>query len=295
MRNRGTKGTEMLKRRYTYTVLRYVHDPLTSEFVNVGLVLHFPESSGGPAILKARTRNTIGRMREMFPNLDKSAFSATMRTINRVLSNLASQLTSDGMFASPGDARAFAQQVLPSDDSSLQWSPVGSGVAEDPETTFERIYSRLVTRYDIRNVARRSDEEIWKPVRQRLEERHLSVALEPKTITGGDDKIEFQHAWKNGAWHVYEPVSLDLADAEGIYRKAHRWLGQLASVTPEALESFHPYFIVGAPSDPHLESAYRRALKILKKSPGQVEVFEEAEIEQLVDRIENEMRAHLAT
>jgi hypothetical protein len=215
-----------------------------------------------------------------------------MRTINRMLTKLADLLGSDGMFATSGNALTFARQVLPTDDSSLQWSSVGSGVAEDPDKTFERLYSRLVTKYDVRNIQRRSDEEIWKPVRQRLEERHLLVALVPKTIVGGDDKVEFQHAWKNGAWHVYQPLSLDLADAEGIYQKAHRWLGQLTSVTPEASESFHPYFIVGAPSDPQLDAAYQRALKILRKSPGQVEVFEETEVDQLVDRIEEEVRAH---
>lgn len=284
----------MLKRRYTYTVLRYVHDPLTAEFVNVGLVVHFPESSFGSAILKTGTRETIGRMRDMFPDMDRTAFVATMRTINRILTKLADQLGSDQLFASPGDALTFARQVMPLDDSSLQWSPVGSGMAEDPDKTFQRIYNRLVTKYDVRKVQRRSDEEIWKPVRQRLEERHLSLALEPKTIIGGDDKIEFQRAWKNGTWHVYEPVSLDLADADGIYRKAHRWLGQLASVWPEASESFQTYFIVGAPSDPQLESAYRGALNILKKSDAKAEVFEETEVDQLVDRIEDQMKAHHA-
>jgi hypothetical protein len=285
----------MLKRRYSYTVLRYVHDPLTAEFVNVGLVVHFPDSSLGPAILKVGTRNTIGRMRDMFPDLDRSAFSATMRTINKMLSKLADRLASERMFTSEGDAFTFAQQVLPSDDSSLQWSPMGSGVADDPDKTFQRLYSRLVAKYDLRIIQRRSDEEVWKPVRQRLEERGLPITLEPKTIVGSDDKIEFRHAWKNGAWHVYEPVSLDLAEADGIYSKVHRWLGQLTSVAPDAVEEFHPYFIVGAPSDPSLEPAYRRALKILKKSPVEVEVFEETEIDQLVDRIEDEVRAHRIT
>lgn len=282
----------MLKRRYTYTVLRYVHDPLTAEFVNVGLVVHFPESSLGSVILKSNTRTTIGRMREMFPDLDRTAFSAAMRTINRMLGRLTDQISKDGMFETRGDALTFARQVLPSDDSSLQWSPVGSGLTANPDEAFKRLFSRYVTKYDTQNAARRSDEEIWKPVRQRLEERHLSVPLEPKTIVGGDDEIAFQHAWKNGAWHVYEPVSFDLADADGIYRKAHRWLGALASVAPDAVEKFHPYFITGAPSNPTLESAYQRALKILRKSPGNVEVFEESEIERLVDRIEDELRAH---
>ena len=30
---------------YTYTVLRYVHDVMTGEFVNVGLVVHSPAAN----------------------------------------------------------------------------------------------------------------------------------------------------------------------------------------------------------------------------------------------------------
>lgn len=159
----------MLKRRYSYTVLRYVHDPLSAEFVNVGVVVHFPESSQGPAILKAGTRSTIGRMRDMFPDLDRTAFSAAMRTIDKMLTKLAAQLSSEGMIVSDGDALKFAQQVLPSDDSSLQWSPVGGGITDDPDKVYRRLYSRFVTKYDVRNVQRRSDEEVWKPVRQLIE------------------------------------------------------------------------------------------------------------------------------
>jgi len=282
----------MLKRRYTYVVLRYVHDPIAAEFVNVGVVVFAAAAGGEPAILKAATRKTLGRVKDIFPDLDRDAFKQAMRTIEQQLKRLGEELAREGMIVSEGDAAMFAQRILPRDDTSLQWSTLGSGVSDDIEKAFDRLYTRHIARYDRNSVPRRSDEEIWKPVRQRLEQRNLLVDLEPKTIIGGDDKIEFQHAWKNGAWHVYEPLSLDLADADGIYRKVHRWLGQLTSVAPEATEPFHPHFIVGAPTDPELEPAYRRAIKILKKSPGDVTVFEESEVDLLVDRIENEVRAH---
>jgi hypothetical protein len=42
---------------YTYTVLRYVHDVMTGEFVNVGLVMHVPSRQQ----VLARTRTTFGR------------------------------------------------------------------------------------------------------------------------------------------------------------------------------------------------------------------------------------------
>lgn len=281
----------MLKRRYTYTVLRYIHDPLTSEFVNVGIVVHFPASSSGPAVLKVGTTNRVGRFRPMFPNLSRTAFTTTMRTMDKMLSRLANQIGADELFAS-GDASAFASKVLPADDSSLQWSPVGSGVAVDPEQVYQRLFERLITKYDDKPIQRRSDEEVWRPVRQMLEDRNISVDLEPKTISSGDDRIHFQHAWKNGEWHVYEAISLDLSDEDGIYQKVHRWLGRLTSVVPCATEAFRPYFYVGAPSDPALDPAYDRAIKILRKSPGPIEVFPESELDLMVNRIEDAVKAH---
>ncbi|MEA3000717.1 MAG: hypothetical protein QOK17_2550 [Sphingomonadales bacterium] len=281
----------MLKRHYSYTVLRYLHDPSTYEFVNVGVVMLCPATDGQNALLLGRTRTTVGRLREFFP-VDRHVFRDTMRTVNRLLQRAAKRVLDEGLFRTSTDALTLAQTVVPADSSSLQWSPLMAGVTSDPEKSFESIFRRMVTKYDTKAPPRRSDEEIWKPVRQELEHRRLLVDLAPKVIVGGDDRIEFQHAWKNGIWHVYEPLSLDLSDADGIYRKVHRWLGQLTSVAPEAAEAFQPHFIVGAPSDPDLQNAYERALRILKKSPGDVEVFEETDVSQLVDRIEHEMKAH---
>lgn len=280
----------MLKRRYSYTILRYVHDPITGEFMNVGLVLFCPPSYGAPAILKVMTRKTIGRMRDMFPDLEREAFVSTMRAVERQLARIAERLGNEGLMPSEGDASSFAREVLPADDSSLQWSSPGSGLTDDVVKAFDRLCARYITRYDTKQQARRTDDEIWKPVRQLLAERSVSVELEPKVIVGRDDQIEFQHGWKNGKWHVYEPVSLDLADAEGIQRKAYRWLGQLTSLG-EASEPFQANFIVGAPTDPKLTMAYRRALRILGK-PENVTVYEESDVSQLVDRIEDEVRMH---
>jgi hypothetical protein len=281
----------MLKRQYSCTVLRYLHDPSTFEFVNVGVVMLCPATSNENAVLLGRTRTTVGRIHDFFP-LDHNAFRETMRTVNRLLQRVAKTVSEERLFRTSETALDVARSVIPSDSSSLQWSPQITGLTDNPEKTFESVFRRMVTKYDAKAQPRRSDEEIWKPVRLELEQRQLPVTLEPKVVVGGDDRIEFQHGWKNGAWHVYEPVSLDLADAEGIYRKAHRWLGQLASVLPEAAEAVHPYFIVGAPSDTSLDGAYRRALKILKKSPGPVEIFEESDVGALVDRIETDMRSH---
>ncbi|AQR74097.1 DUF3037 domain-containing protein [Sphingomonas sp. LM7] len=285
----------MTKRRYTFTVLRYVHDRVTGEFVNVGIVAFLPPARGESGALRAATRHTIGRMRVMFPDLVKADFLSAMSSIDRAARKLRPEVERDALgFSSELDASVFAQRILVSDDSALQWSPVGAGLTEDFEVTFKRLFQRHVAQYDERSNARRSDEEVWKPVRKLLEERGVPVELGEKTIVGDGDKVHFQHAWKNGVWHAYEPVSLDLADEEGIVRKAHRWLGQLTSVTSDPAEPFHAHFIVGAPANDSLMPAYRRAIRILKKSPGSVDVYEERDLTRFVDRIEDEVRAHRA-
>jgi hypothetical protein len=175
----------------------------------------------------------------------------------------------------------------------LQWGPIGSGFTEDVEKTFERLYERFVARYDTYITHRRTDDDIWRPVRQKLEEKRLEMRLQEKAIRGAIDEIVFRHAWKNGRWHVYEPVSFDLADAEGIKTKAREWLGHLSAVVSDGnVEQFQPHFIVGHPSDARLRPAYEAAVAILQRAPNEPEIFEENQVDALVAQIEDEVRAH---
>lgn len=278
------------KHAYSYTVLRYVHDVMTEEFVNIGLVLHAPSAG----FLMLKTRKKIGRIKDVFPTLDRAAFTAAMRSLDRSFESVTKEFKKRPLFRSDADAASIARKALPIDDSSLQWSPVGTGLTNDAATTFDRLYARMVSRYDEHSEHRKSDEEIWRPVRQKLEERRLATHLQEKAIQGGLDEITFKHAWKNGLWHVYEPVSLDLADSEGIKEKARRLLGHLAAVSDGLAEPFKPHFIIGAPSNVDLKPAYEKAIAILRRAPFNPEIFEESQVDELVSQIEDEIRAHEA-
>lgn len=272
---------------YTYTVLRYVHDTQTAEFVNVGVVVHCPKHR----YLGARLRHTHGRFSDLFPDLDASAFRSSMTAIERALAAAGEAYAKEDLFGADADAVAMARSVLPADDTSLQWSPLGSGLTADPFRQLDHLYTRLVGRYDEKQRARRTDADVWRPVRERLERAHLATKFTEKVIRGAADEIEFKHAWKNGVWRCYEPVSFDLADADGIKNKARRWTGHLAAVS-DASDSFKPTFIVGAPSDRKLMKAFEDALAILKKSPVPTEVFNESEADKLVASIEAEIASH---
>jgi hypothetical protein len=275
------------KQAYSYTILRYVHDVMTEEFINVGIVLYLPSCGS----IKVKTRKTIGRIKEMFPNLDRPTFVETMRSLERSILRVERELKKSPLFSPSIDAGSVARKALPTDDSSLQWSPIGTGLTDNVDATFARLYERMIAQYDEHFERRKSDDDVWRPVREKLEERDLASRLTEKSISGHVDEIVFKHAWKNGVWHVYESVSLDLADAEGIKEKARRWLGHLSAVA-DSSEPFKPHFLIGAPANPDLRHAYSKAIAILRRASVNPEIFEEGQIDALVSRIEDEIRAH---
>jgi hypothetical protein len=267
---------------------------LTGEFINVGIILHSPAGAAGDAVVLSRVRRTIGRLKGAFPGLDRDAFLRAVRALEKGLERVTSEVATEGLFRTASDVGGLARKVLPTDDSSFQWSPVGSGVSDNLSIALDRLYNRMVAGYDRHAAPRRSDDEVWKPVRQRLEKLDVKVEFQEKTISSGVDQIEFRHAWKNGHWHVYEPLSFDLADSDGIKDKARRWLGHLTAVSVGADEEFRPYFIVGAPSDQRLMPAYRNAIAILQRAPLEPRIFEESDVDEFVAQIEDEVRFHHA-
>jgi hypothetical protein len=274
------------KTAYTYAMLRYRHDSLAGEFANVGIVLHAPASG----FLDAKMRHTVGRLSKMFPDLNADALKGSVRSIERAIKRLATPQAGD-LFARWKDAGAFARAVLPEDDSSFIWGPLGSGLTNNPAEVLDKLYHRFVARYDEQQRQHRDDAAIWKPVRDRLAERKLADRLQAKTITSPLDHVQFEHAWKNGTWHCYQPISFDLANEENIRDKARRWAGHMLALTG-ASEAFRTYFFVGLPSDQNLRSAYEAALNILKLSPGEPQIIDETHIEDLVHQIEDEITAH---
>lgn len=270
---------------YTYTVLRYRHDPLGGEFVNVGVILHAPKLG----YLGARLRHTYSRVKQVFPDLDADAFKSSLRSVERSIRRLSSREGGD-LLGSISDASSFAQRVLPNDDSSLVWSQTGSGITKNPAETLEQLYDRLVARYDRTYTATRNDEDVWRPVRDGLVARRLIDRLEPKTIRSPIDEVVFQHAWKNGSWHCFQPLSFDLASDDSIKDKAHRWAGQLVGLESSP-EDFRPYFFVGGPAEGRLSKAYEGAIAILKLGSRAPSVIEERDADKFLNLIETKIRA----
>ena len=278
-----------MKTAYTYTVLRYVHDTATGEFVNVGVALYARDAR----YASAQCRNTYGRLSKTFPGMDGEAFKNVMRYVQSRLEELGAgirnELPLDGL---PQSVMDIAHQILPPDDSSLQWSPAGGGLTEDPSLTLEELFDRLVTRYDERQQQeRRSDDEVWRKYKRSLETRHVLGHLQSKTISVEDDEVEFQYAWRNGVWHCLEPVSFDLSSSDSIREKAHRWLGQVSSVQGSR-DKFKVYLLLGEPQLESLRPAFDKAVSILGKLPVDKEIVREENAASFSDRFAHEIELH---
>ena len=271
------------KQAYSYTVLRYIHDVVSGEALNVGVVMHAPAAGH----LKVRTRKTIGRLKHAFPDLDRAAFSDAMQAVDRGLLTVAKQASKTSLFDARTDARSHALKVLRDDDSALQWSPTGTGLTADPARTFQRLYERYVARYDSAPAKRRSDADVWQPVLDKLMERGINVPFEPRTVAGTQDRIVFERAWMNGGWHACEPVSLDMASAERIMTKARRWRGHLAAVADGTSERIDLHFVLGRPQNSALMGAYESAKAILAHAPFATEVVDENDIDDFVASMES--------
>jgi len=278
-----------MKTPYTYSVLRYVHDITTSEFINVGVVVYSRE--GGYA--SALCRSTFGRLSKTFPGMDGDAFKSLMRFVQSRIEEIGDGLKKElPLNGHPATVMDVAHAVLPPDDSSLQWSPPGSGLSENLSQTLEGLYERLVIRYDERpQQDRRSDDEVWRKYRRSLEDRHVLKHLQPKKISVQDDEVEFQYAWKNGVWHCLEPVSFDLSSADSIREKAHKWLGQFLSVK-DARESFKVYLLLGEPQHEALQPAFDKAVSILHRLPVPSEVIRESNAGDFSEQFAREIEAH---
>ncbi|MBO0902158.1 DUF3037 domain-containing protein [Jiella sonneratiae] len=276
------------KEPYSYVVLRYIHDVLTGEFVNVGLVMVVPDRS----VILTKSRKTFGRIKSVFPDLDSDAYKGAIDAIDRGMKSVQRSVKNEGLFKDRKTASDYARIALPLDDSSLQWSQVGAGLTDDPQQTFDQLYQRFVSKYDRASDRRRSDDDVWRPVVAKLKEHGVDLELEPKRIQGKTDAVEFRHAWKNGRWHVYEPLSFDLSDADNIKDKARRWLGHLSAVKVGTTEDVQVHFIVGGPLNSSLMPAYHNAVEILRQVPFDNRVFDEGQIEDFVNQIEDDVRHH---
>jgi hypothetical protein len=274
---------------YSYALVRYVHDVVTGEFANVGVILYAPARNH----IAFKGTMAYGRLSEFFPGMDGDHFRRMIRTINSRSHDLST--TVSGLFKGEVTDQAaleLANRILPVDDSSLRFTQGGSGLSSDLDSTLERIFERYVDRYTKKpQHQRRSDEVILNSVKPLLAQRKLLDKVEPVVIKAKNYEHTFPIAWRNGKLNACEAVSFDYSDGSYLLEKANTWLGRGVTLF-EGAEEFNLHLIVGKPRDPALQASFEKALNILDKMPLPHEIVREEEAVKLVEEIEKDLASH---
>ena len=278
------------KFKFQYSILRYRHDLITGEFINVGLVLFSSEAR----YFKAKMLNRYKRVTATFPRADGEFLKSYLDhlqfefdVISEGIQNEQLNLFADSKL--PEALGGLLSKVLPHDDSSVYFEKPQFGLVEDLEKFFYDLYDRMVLHYMV-DLDRdtRNDEDIWDLYRKPLLKTSVLSRLQRHIVRLSVDEYKFDHAWKNGKWKVLQPVSFDLKIPTNIRKKAREWVGA-TFVLKEEKNLGHLYFLLGAPSlnNPDLIKAYNQTKEMLslKQDGLSTTLIEENEAEDFANHI----------
>lgn len=277
-----------MKVAYSYSILRYVHDPVTQEFINIGVAVFSPAAK----YFCARCTTSYGRITNAFEKIDGNRFRQLSRYVQDRICAAGRECESALPFESEMAIEPMLAKVLPPDDSAIQFSNVGVGLSSDLDRTLEELFERHVERYTGANEpARRTDEDVWRIFREPLDRVHVTPRLSPKRIVAPSYDYEFQRSWENEVWHVYEPVSFDMVEGASILDKANRWVGRATSLM-DSSDPFQIHVLLGEPQDERLKATFVKAQNILNKMPVKKEFISESEAEAFAEELAREIQGH---
>lgn len=275
---------------YQYQVLRYLHDYVTGEFVNVGLVFYEPETR----FLRAQVIPKTQRLTDFFPGLVGRHILSVLKhfanVVNRrgqALATLAPLFTSLDEF----DLNGFTLGLVRPNDAAWQLTTVEQGLTLNPADTFAGLYQRLIGEYQQEAPpARTADEQVWRQTyKQYFDRHHLTEKLESRQVLTANDEIKFDHTWQNGVLNCFEAVSFQLKQPAKVKDKAYKWVGRLTELGTGDVP-LHVYLLTAAPTDPALQAVVEQIITAASTTKVKVDIIHESEAEIFASRIERKMQ-----
>lgn len=273
---------------YSYSILRYIHDTTTGEFINVGIVFYSGKDNFGVA----KCLTSTSRIKGIFPTANVSFIKNTLKSLQRDINSKFQLTKGDLPFTTIKSSQDLANFVLPINDSSFQWSDTKQGRCLDVQKESDRLFERLISRYDSHHEqSKKTDETIWRSFSKELRKQNIDQYFSPKVISTPDITIKFKHAVKNGILHCVEPVSFDLSSPENIQAKACKLIGELSGLADKK-DLFKVYMLIAEPNDSSLKESFNKAQNLLKKSPVEVAFYCEEDQENLVNYLSEVIEHH---
>ena len=128
---------------YSFSVLRYVHDPVTQEFVNIGVAVYSPQAR----FLRAICTSSYARLSDMFQQIDGQRFRQFSRYIQDQICSVGQKFETASPWTRTSPLNRRWREFCLFDDSALQFSKPGVGLSADLNRTLQDLYQRHVEQY----------------------------------------------------------------------------------------------------------------------------------------------------
>lgn len=276
-------------KKFQYQIIRYIHDRVTAEFVNVGIVVYQPNTN----FLQGKFVSKFSRISQFFIDINGQYLLSTLKQFEKELEIASSRLSE--LFTNYSSLYEITNYILPKDDSALVCSELLFGIDIDPQSAVNDLFDRLVNKYNHEAEKEHHDDKyVWRKVyKQYFDKYEITNKLKPHTVKTVHDHIEFDKAWKNGVWNCYQTLSFDLKRNDSIKNKVYRWSGILSELENSDQE-LHLYFLTVNPTNNKTINKFIEDT-ILKHNNGQslkVTMVNEKQADKFVAGVKKEIEEH---
>jgi hypothetical protein len=135
----GELGTKAIA--YTYSILRYVHDPAVGEALNIGVVLYAPSVR----FLAVRLEYRYQRLSQTFAGFDGDQYRTALRQLESAIEWVKDTWSGRSAQDLPADFQGLIPYLCPDQGLSFQFGPVLAGLTDDPDATLASVFDRMVS------------------------------------------------------------------------------------------------------------------------------------------------------
>lgn len=276
-------------KKYQYQIVRYVHDRLTGEFVNVGIVIYMPESR----FLKSRFINKFSRLSNFFVELNGHSLLGSLRQFEKEIDIISKRLNGNDLFESFTSIEEITNSILTKDDSAIICCAMNSGIDISGQSALNDLFERLIDKYSHdTDKDTHDDKYAWRKVyKKHFDENGITDKLKEHTVHTSHDTIQFDKAWKNGAWNCFQSLSFDLKRTDSIKSKVYKWSGILSELE-NSNENIHLYFLTVSSNK---KKGVKKFIEDTLNRQGkniQTTIITEKEAETFAASVKKEIEAH---
>ncbi|KAA0992953.1 DUF3037 domain-containing protein [Dyadobacter aurulentus] len=274
-------------KKYQYQIIQYLHDRVTGEFINVGVIVYAPEHK----FLGCKVISKYGRITSFFPGSNGKGILKSLRHFEKEIARAKQQFSE--LFPVSDDLAEITREILPNDDSSLTLTEVKKGIDLDFNKSLADLYRLLVTKWQSEtDESATSDADVWnKKYKKYFDQYEITSRFTEFEVETKHDHFQFDKAWKNEIWHCYVPLSFDLQKEENVKSKVYKWFGKLNELATSE-EKIDITLLTSIPRKHQNLDSFIYDKLLAPSDKLLINIVSEADAEALVQQISNDLQKH---